>query len=43
MPFFRNSVLGDLGFAAVLFGSFGLLETYCPSLQDHQDLSFASR
>jgi len=33
LPFFRNSLLGDLGFAAVLFGGFALLETSYPSLR----------
>jgi hypothetical protein len=43
MPFFRNSLLGDMGFAAALFGGFALLETYVTSLQEHRELSVASR
>ena len=43
LPFFRNSLLGDMGFAAVLFGGFALLETYFTSLQENREVSFASR
>jgi len=43
IPFFRNSLLGDMGFAAVLFGGFALLETYVRSLQENRDVSVASR
>ena len=42
IPFFRNSLLGDLGFAAVLFGGFHLLETSYPALQEQQ-VSFVAR
>ena len=34
IPFFRNSVMGDLAFAALLFGGFALLETRLPSLRE---------
>jgi hypothetical protein len=34
IPFFRNSVIGDLAFAALLFGGFALLETRLPALQE---------
>ncbi len=33
IPFFRNSLLGDLGYVGVLFGLFALLERLIPSLQ----------
>jgi hypothetical protein len=33
IPFFRNSVLGDLFFTAILFGGFQLLERSLPSLR----------
>lgn len=37
LPFFRNTVLGDLSYVAVLFGGFALLERYLPALrEDHQ-------
>lgn len=34
IPFFRNSVLGDMAFAALLFGGFALLESRLPSLKE---------
>jgi hypothetical protein len=34
IPFFHNSVIGDLAFAALLFGGFALLETRLPSLRE---------
>lgn len=34
IPFFRNSVMGDLSFAALLFGGFALLEKRLPSLRE---------
>ncbi|MDE2462109.1 MAG: hypothetical protein KGO02_00125 [Alphaproteobacteria bacterium] len=34
IPFFRNMVEGDLFYAAVLFGSFALLERLVPALKD---------
>lgn len=43
VPFFRNTVLGDLGFVAVLFGGFALLETYVMSLRENREVSVASR
>lgn len=43
IPFFRNSLLGDMGFAAVLFSGFAVLETYFTSLQENRELSVASR
>ena len=33
LPFFRNTVLGDLAYVAVLFGGFALLERYLPVLR----------
>ena len=33
IPFFRNTLLGDLGYVAVLFGLFALVEKLVPSLQ----------
>jgi len=38
LPFFRNTVLGDLAYAAVLFGGFALLEQYLPVLREHPRL-----
>jgi len=34
IPFFRNQLLGDLGFTAVFFGGFAFLERRFPVLQD---------
>jgi hypothetical protein len=34
IPFFRNSLTGDMAFVAVLFGGFALLETYAVSLRE---------
>jgi hypothetical protein len=34
IPFFRNSLAGDMAFAAVLFGGFALLETYAVSVRE---------
>lgn len=34
VPFFRNTLLGDLAFTAALFGGFALLERRFPALQD---------
>jgi hypothetical protein len=34
IPFFRNSLLGDLGFAAVFFGGFAVLERFFVSLRE---------
>ncbi len=37
LPFFRNTVLGDLSYVAILFGGFALLERYLPALrEDHR-------
>jgi len=33
LPFFTNSILGDLGFAALLFGVFSFAEKRFPKLQ----------
>jgi hypothetical protein len=33
IPFFRNTVLGDLAYVGVLFGLFSLMERFVPSLQ----------
>lgn len=43
IPFFRNSLLGDMGFAAVLFGGFALLETYLASLRESHEMPVAFR
>lgn len=37
LPFFRNSLIGDLAFAAVLFGGFALLEARVPSLREKRE------
>jgi len=42
IPFFRNSLLGDVGFAVALFGGFALLETAFGSLREKRDLSVAT-
>jgi hypothetical protein len=34
IPFFRNTVTGDLFYTAVLFGGFGLLERLVPELRE---------
>jgi hypothetical protein len=34
IPFFRNTLLGDLIYTAVLFGGFRLLENRCAALRD---------
>jgi len=34
LPFFRNTVLGDLSYVALLFGGFALLERYLPALRE---------
>lgn len=33
LPFFTNTVLGDLGFAAILFGAFSFVERRFPALR----------
>ncbi len=38
LPFFRNTVLGDLSYVAVLFGGFALLERYLPALRENHRL-----
>ena len=43
IPFFRNSLLGDMGFVAMLFGGFAVLETYCRVLHESPELSVISR
>jgi uncharacterized protein DUF6580 len=42
IPFFRNSVLGDAGFAVVMFGGFALLEASFTSLRDGREHSVAA-
>jgi len=37
IPFFRNSLVGDFSFVAVLFGGFGALENFFVSLREQQD------
>jgi hypothetical protein len=34
IPFFQNTVAGDLCFTALLFGGFGLAERWAPALRD---------
>jgi hypothetical protein len=36
IPFFRNSLIGDMAFAAILFGGFALLENVVVSLREKQ-------
>jgi hypothetical protein len=36
IPFFRNSLIGDLAFTAALFGGFAFLENVFVSLQENQ-------
>lgn len=36
IPFFRNSLIGDVSFVAVLFGGFAALETFFVSLREQQ-------
>jgi hypothetical protein len=36
IPFFQNTVAGDLFYAALLFGGFALLERTMPSLRAQQ-------
>lgn len=38
LPFFRNTVLGDLSYVVVLFGGFSLLERYLPALRENHRL-----
>ena len=33
LPFFRRSLLGDVGYAAILFGALALAESYVPALR----------
>ncbi len=37
IPFFRNSLIGDITFVAVLFGGFAALENFFISLREQQD------
>ena len=39
LPFFRNTVLGDLFYVAVLFGGFAFLERYIPALREDQTVT----
>lgn len=43
LPFFRNSLLGDIGFAALLFGGFAVLERSFPSLRESRQLAVTAR
>jgi hypothetical protein len=36
LPFFRNTVIGDLLYTALLFGGFALLETRFAALKEHR-------
>lgn len=36
IPFFRNSMIGDMGYAAALFGGFALLENVVVSLRENK-------
>lgn len=36
IPFFRNTIAGDLVFATILFGSFALAEKYIPAIRKNQ-------
>jgi hypothetical protein len=36
IPFFRNTLLGDLTYTAILFGGFRLLESRCAALREQQ-------
>jgi hypothetical protein len=36
IPFFRNSLIGDMAYAATLFGGFALLENVVISLREKQ-------
>jgi hypothetical protein len=42
IPFFRNSLLGDVGFAVALFGGFALLEGSFTSLRENRNLSVSA-
>jgi hypothetical protein len=35
IPFFRNTLIGDLLYTAVLFGGFAMFERLLPALRDH--------
>jgi hypothetical protein len=39
IPFFRNSLIGDMLFTGLLFGGFALLETFVISLREKQELT----
>lgn len=41
IPFFRNTLLGNLGYVAVLFGSFALAERYVPALKKEEQVATA--
>ena len=36
IPFFQNSIAGDLFYTALLFGGFALLQRGVPALRDHR-------
>jgi hypothetical protein len=41
IPFFRNSLIGDMAFVAILFGGFALLENIIVSLRERQQIMTA--
>lgn len=41
LPFFQNTLIGDLTFTAVLFGGFTLLEKGFPQLRESKGMSFS--
>lgn len=43
LPFFRNTVLGDLLYVGLLFGGFALLERYLPILREDHRLAQTER
>ncbi|MBM3818918.1 MAG: hypothetical protein FJW14_07875 [Acidimicrobiia bacterium] len=42
LPFFRNSLLGDMGFAVLLFGGFAVLERSFASIRERRELAVAA-
>lgn len=38
IPFFRNTIAGDLVFATILFGSFALAQKYIPAIRQNQSV-----
>ena len=43
IPFFRNTLLGDVMYSTVLFGAFALAERYLPALREMPDGSEAQK